>query len=519
MNNEPAPLRKLRAAEVLPRVIADYALVHGAMLVALGGSLVYHTLVGNGALAEYLARLFSRYYVSNFQPLSLLFPVVFFSSGLYRPGRERAAGRKFLAVMRAGLVSTLVYLAANYMFFREELVPRSVVLLFCLLVAAFLTLARLVIAVLSPRRRVEAPEATSVLIVGGAGYIGSALCRMLLDQGRRVRVLDQLVYGDGAVRELMEHPRFEMIHGDCRNIQNVVTAVKGVDAIIHLAAIVGDPACDHDHETTLQINFAATRMLIEVAKGNGVARFIFASSCSVYGETERVMSESSALNPISLYARTKVDSEAALLRATAADFHPTVLRLATVFGHSPRPRFDLVVNLLTAKAHRDGVITIYNGGQWRPFVHVRDVARGVIAVLNAPTESVSGETFNLGDSRLNHTLAEVAELIERVYPGTRVERVENADRRNYRVAFDKIRSALGYSCAISLDEGIRELKQMLDRGLVGDYTDVQYNNQRFLQAAGSPRALSDLDIRIMAAFAGPDASGAMRSAGGQGTTL
>ena len=499
--------RCVKLGEVAPRVLADFILVHGAMLVALGGSLVYHIAAGRGAFAEYLAVLFSRYYTTNFQPLSLLFPGIFVAAGLYT--RHRAAGprRKFFAVMRASGLATLVYLAANYMFFREELVPRSVVLLFCLLVISLLTLARIVIAVLLPSTaRAYAPPQT-VLIVGGAGYIGSVLCRALLEQGRRVRVLDKLVYGDEALRELVAHPRFELIGGDCRNIQNVVTAVKGADAIIHLAAIVGDPACEQDHETALQINFAATRMLIEVAKGNGVERFIFASSCSVYGESDRLMSENSVLNPLSLYAKTKVDSENALLRSAAPGFHPTVLRLATVFGHSPRPRFDLVVNLLTARAHRDAAITIYNGGQWRPFIHVRDVAHGLAAVLNAPTQAVSGQIFNLGDSRLNHTLADVAERIQRYYPRTCVEHVDNADRRNYRVSFDKIHAALGFNCGVSLDEGIAEMKRMLDRGLVGDYTDLQYHNQRFLQAAGSPRALSELDIRIMAAFAGPDVTG------------
>jgi nucleoside-diphosphate-sugar epimerase len=218
------------------------------------------------------------------------------------------------------------------------------------------------------------------------------------------------------------------------------------------------------------------------------------------------MTETSPLNPISLYAHTKVDSERALLTARTPDFHPVVLRLATVFGYSPRPRFDLVVNLLAAKAHRDETITIYNGDQWRPFIHVRDAARGFAAVLDAPSQAVSGEIFNLGDSSMNFTLGQVAELIRKVYPATRVQHVENPDRRNYRVSFDKIRSSLGFRCAVTLDQGIREWKRMLDRGLVRDYTDVQYDNQRFLKAAGSPRALSELDIRIMAAFAGHDAS-------------
>ena len=174
----------------------------------------------------------------------------------------------------------------------------------------------------------------TVLVLGGAGYIGSSLVRKLLESGRKVRVVDSLVYGDEPLRGVFGHPNLEMRIGDCRNIQDMVAAVRGVDSIIDLAAIVGDPACEQDKQTALEINYAATRMLIEVAKGHGIQRFIFASSCSVYGATDVMMDENSAVKPISLYGQTKLDSEHALLAARTDTFHPTILRLATVFGLS-----------------------------------------------------------------------------------------------------------------------------------------------------------------------------------------
>src|SRR5262249_4124316 len=157
------------------------------------------------------------------------------------------------------------------------------------------------------------------------------LVRKLLKSGYRVRVLDSLVYGDAAIHDVLGHPQLEFMEGDCRNIRDVVSAMAGIRAVVHLAAIVGDPACDNDHKTAREINYAATRMMIEIAKGERVERFVFASSCSVYGASEQVMDENSETSPISLYADTKVDSESELLSAASKDFHPTILRFATIF--------------------------------------------------------------------------------------------------------------------------------------------------------------------------------------------
>ena len=340
-----------------------------------------------------------------------------------------------------------------------------------------------------------------MLVVGGAGYIGSLLVERLLEKGYRVRVLDSLLYGDEPLRPVQDHPNFELMVGDCRNIQDVVKAVRGVKSIVHLAAIVGDPACEQDRASALETNYAATRMLIEIGKGHSVDRLVFASSCSVYGATDIEMDENAAVNPISLYGQTKVDSEKALLETESDTFHPIVLRYATVFGLGHRPRFDLVVNLLTAKAHQEGVITIFNGQQWRPFIHVRDLVEATVRVLEAPARLTSGEVFNVGDKRLNHTLSEVAEVIRGAFPTVRVENVDNADRRNYRVNFDKLLSRTGFRARYTLRDGVEELKKAFDEGRIVDYTDLRYHNQRYLKAAGALGHKDELDAMVMAAFA------------------
>jgi nucleoside-diphosphate-sugar epimerase len=265
---------------------------------------------------------------------------------------------------------------------------------------------------------------------------------------------------------------------------------------------VGDPACEQDQGAAREINYGATRMLIEVAKGHGVGRFLFASSCSVYGATDHEMEENSELQPISLYAQTKVDSERALLGAQSEDFHPTILRFATVFGLGYRPRFDLVVNLLTARAFQDGKITIYNGEQWRPFIHVRDVVEAIVAAMEAPVRTVAGEIFNVGDAGLNHTLQQVAEIIEEAFPGTSVEHIVNADKRNYRVNFDKIRNRIGFEARFSVRQGVQDLKSAFEKRIIRDYKDLHYHNQRFLKVAGVVKNKDEVDALVMAAFDG-----------------
>src|SRR6202022_1881314 len=211
--------------------------------------------------------------------------------------------------------------------------------------------------------------------------------------------------------------------------------------------------------------------------------------------------ENATVKAVSLYGQTKIYSEEALLDAHSDSFYPVILRLATVFGLSYRPRFDLVVNLLTAKARAEGLITIFNGTQWRPFIHVQDVADGIMQVLNAPLEVVSGEIYNMGDERMNYTLAQVGQKILAEFPSTQIEQIENSDRRNYRVSFGKIRNQIGFRCRLSLEDGIREIWKAFENKQIVDYTNAKYYNQKFLKLAGAPSCTNELDSHVMAAFA------------------
>jgi nucleoside-diphosphate-sugar epimerase len=296
-----------------------------------------------------------------------------------------------------------------------------------------------------------------------------------------VRVLDALLYGDAAIRDLYDHDRFDFVKGDSRNVESVVRAMSGMDAVVHLGEIVGDPATALDEKLTKEINLAATRLVAGVAKGYGARRFVYASSCSVYGTSDEILSEQSVLNPVSLYARTKVGAENALLSLNGPDFHPVILRLATVYGVSPRPRFDLVVNLLTAKAVCDGEITIFGGDQWRPFVHVADAGRAIVRCLEAPLDNIKGQVFNVGSDEQNYTITQVGELIQRLIPEAKViHRGDNVDKRNYHVSFAKIRRELGFEPHQTVEDSVRETGAALREGRIGDYRDKCYSNYKTL---------------------------------------
>jgi len=326
-----------------------------------------------------------------------------------------------------------------------------------------------------------------VLVIGGAGYIGSALLPKLLDRGYKVRVLDVLLFGDEPIGDVLDHPDLELVKADFREVDRVVAAMEGVDAVVHLGGLVGDPACSVDEDLTTEVNLDFTRLIAEVAKGAGVERFVFASSCSVYGASDDLLNEESALNPVSLYARSKIASENVLFEMADETFAPTMLRFATVYGLSGRTRFDLVVNLLSAKAVVDGEITVFGGDQWRPFVHVDDVAQAVATVVAAPVEKVRNEVFNVGSDEQNTTLEGVGKLIQRMVPDAEyIDSGQDGDRRNYRVDFSKIRTQLGYGARWTLEQGVQQVIDAIRSGAVVDYKDPMYSDVRFLTEGRAP---------------------------------
>ncbi|MCJ7696957.1 MAG: NAD-dependent epimerase/dehydratase family protein, partial [Thermoplasmata archaeon] len=234
--------------------------------------------------------------------------------------------------------------------------------------------------------KIDVKKVNRILVVGGAGYLGGILCRKLLNCGYCVRVLDNLMYGDDGIKHIYHHHGFEFINGDIRDLRTVVKAINDVDAVIHLAAIVGDPASALDPRETIEINYLSSIILAEVCKQSQINRFIFASTCSIYGASEsgKMLNETSKLNPVSLYAEMKLKSEQGILSMEDDNFSPTVLRMGTLFGVAPRMRFDLVINILCAKAIMERKFAVFGGSQWRAFCHVEDAAEAYITCLEAP---------------------------------------------------------------------------------------------------------------------------------------
>jgi len=343
----------------------------------------------------------------------------------------------------------------------------------------------------SEGKRKNVKPANNVLVVGGAGFLGSILCKKLLDRGYTVRVLDNLTYGIHGLRKISDHPKFEFIKGDMRDIQTVVEAVKGIDAVIHLAAIVGDPASALNPQETIEVNYLGTKMLAEVCKYSQINRFIFASTCSVYGASaspEAKINENSKLNPVSLYAEMKLKSEWGILELVDENFSPTILRMATLYGFSPRMRFDLVVNTLTIKAIKEKTFTIFGGNQWRPNLHVNDAAEAYIKCLGAPINKVKGKIYNVGSNEENYQIVKIGEIINSLIPEAKmIIDKKKIDKRNYNVSFDKIKKILNYTTEYNVGYGVEEIKEAVKKGKFADYTDNKYNNYKFLQKNNSSK--------------------------------
>ncbi len=319
-----------------------------------------------------------------------------------------------------------------------------------------------------------------MLVTGGAGYLGSIVGEKLLAHGFRVRALDVLLHGNPAsVESLRNKEGFSFVHADVRDRAACRAALEDAWAVVHLAAIVGDPACARQPELAREVNVEAALALLDDAESAGVERFVFASTCSNYGriDGESVATEEYPLNPVSLYAETKVTAELSVLARTTGSFATTCLRLATVFGVSPRMRFDLTVNEFTRDALLAKHLTVYGEQFWRPYVHVRDAARAVCLTLEAPATLVAGEVFNVGSTAENYRKLDLVALLEERFPDMRVEFVPRSeDPRDYRVGFEKVRAGLGFVTETAVPEGIDEVAELLRSGRIDDpYADVYRN--------------------------------------------
>ena len=318
------------------------------------------------------------------------------------------------------------------------------------------------------------------LITGGAGYIGTEVALALLDAGREVRVLDSLLHGQEEIARMLEERGADVRIADILDDEARRDAVQGAGAIVHLAAIVGDPACARDPELARATNVEATRALIDDAREAGVKHLIFASTCSNYGrmaDPETPVDEEAPLAPVSLYAEQKVEIEKMLLGDGGGTTVPTCLRFATIYGAAPRMRFDLTVNEFTRELWADKDLEVFGEQFWRPYVHVRDAARGILRVLEAGPEEVGNDVFNVGHSDENYRKLDLVEIITGEIDRGNVSYVRrDEDPRDYKVSFAKIHDRLGFEPDMRVPDGVREIAKGLDDEAFGDPFDPRHRN-------------------------------------------
>ncbi|MFI9388817.1 NAD-dependent epimerase/dehydratase family protein [Kutzneria sp. NPDC052558] len=310
----------------------------------------------------------------------------------------------------------------------------------------------------------------SVLVTGGQGYLGSVVGAALTGGGSRVTVVDNGRFSD--VRT--EQSGVDYLSADVRDVSDWQRVLSGVDAVVHLAAVVGDPACSVDENLAWETNYLGTIRVAEACRRAGVGRLVFASTCSTYGVAdEEEVDIWSPLNPQSVYARSKVLAEHYLLSPHQDGPRPCILRFATLHGLSPRMRFDLAVNVMTADAVRDGLVTVHGGTQWRPFLHVRDAATAITRALATLATGI----YNCGSDAENLRMSEVARVIAQQVPGTRVEHhPQQTDPRSYRVSFGRIGAELSFRPKRTVADSVREIRDAMAAGEFTDHRAPRYSN-------------------------------------------
>ncbi len=320
-----------------------------------------------------------------------------------------------------------------------------------------------------------------VVVTGGAGYIGNYVTRFLLEKGYRIHMVDSLLFGDRGMSDFKDHPNLTFEQGNVLNVADLARAFKDAYAVIHLAAVVGDPACRKNPDLTRMVNVQSTKIVVDLCNFYGVERLLFASSCSVYGVAPPgiLLNEGSYLNPVSLYAESRILSEEIILSNARNIAAPIIFRLATAYGYSSRMRFDLAVNIMALKAATEGKVLVLGGGQYRPFVHCEDIARVFVAALEAPEDKVKREVFNVGSNEQNFNIKELGTIIADTL-GVPVDvRPEREDERSYRVDFAKLNWLLEYKVRRQIPESVIEISKAIEAREFEDWRDDKYYNVRY----------------------------------------
>jgi len=316
----------------------------------------------------------------------------------------------------------------------------------------------------------------TVIITGGAGYIGSVLAQKLLTENYRVKVIDSLLFGGHSLLPIFEHPNFEFIKKDIRNVNKFQSFFDDATYVVHLAAIVGEHLCKKIPKEASEINYNSTKKIIKICKSKQI-RLVFASTCSNYGAIggNVYATENSPLDPLSLYSSTKIKSEKLILNENKNGLNGTVLRFATVYGLSPRMRFDLLAHELFLDAFTHKKITLYGPRHWRPFIHVRD-ATNAISILLKSSKSKSKGVFNVGNTKENYMKLDITNIIKKFLPSTKVIIEKDViDSRNYKVNFDKFSKKFNFKTEKDLEKGIKEIFHVIHDNVI-DYKNPQYSN-------------------------------------------
>lgn len=327
-----------------------------------------------------------------------------------------------------------------------------------------------------------------VLVTGGAGYVGSVLIPKLIDKNYNVRIIDLMLFGCNGLEKL---DNLEIIKEDIRKEDVLEKVLEDVDYVIHLAAISNDPCSDLDPKLTEEVNYDATKKLVDISKRKGVKRFIYASSSSVYGvKEEENVTEDLSLEPLTIYSKTKMWSEEYVLNANDSDnFITVVIRPATVCGYSPRMRLDLTVNILTDHALNKGKITVFGGDQKRPNIHIQDITDYYVELLTSKKEKIAGEIFNAGYE--NYKVMEIAEMVKEIIgKHVVIERTDSKDNRSYHISSDKIRDKLGLTPNYTLKDAIKEIKKAFELGLIVNPSISVYKNIERMKEIGADKLIN-----------------------------